>query len=201
MSGHCCRMAVTGRTTSALRWILLAVAACLPAATASADFRGVLVSGHVSYDIGNAYVPDTERGAGGGVGLRFLLGGRDHLLELGAEANLAGYESSGDGDPILTVFATIAWRRYLRAEGQGARPYFSLGTGYGGVGIAGNDEAAVPLRAALGLSLARQSGVGLDLALFNRLTLIHMGDFPGGKVINGTGIELAIRFGGKAAGR
>jgi hypothetical protein len=184
-----------------MRLIPLALAACLPVATASADFQGVLASGRVCYDVGNAYVPDTESGVGGGVGLRFLLGGRDRPLELGAEVNLAGYESSGDADPILTISATIAWRHYLRAEGEGARPYWSVGTGWGGVFIAGSDEAAVPLRIALGLSLARQSGVGLDVAVFNRLTLIPMGDFPGTKVIDGTGVEVAIRFGGPAGRR
>jgi hypothetical protein len=184
-----------------MRLISLALVACLPVATASADFRGVLVSGRLSYDVGNAYVPDTASGVGGGVGLRFLLGGRDHPLELGLELNLAGYESSGDGDAILTVSATIAWRRYLAAEGDGARPYWSVGTGWGGVFIAGSDEAAVPLRIALGISLARRNGIGLDVAVFNRLTLIPMGDFPGTKLINGTGIELAIRFGGRRIGR
>jgi hypothetical protein len=176
-----------------MRRLLVAVAlgVAMPAA-AAAEIQGLLLSARASHDVGGAFVPETESGVGAGGGVSVLFGPRNRPWEAGLEANIAGYESSGDGDPILVAALTIGRRFHW---GAAARPrYLSVGTGWGGVFIAGNDEAAVPLKVAVGLNLGH-GAIGADVSLFNRLTLIHQGDFPGLHVINSTGIQMAVRFG------
>jgi hypothetical protein len=176
-----------------MRRALLAVFALLAPAAAAAEMQGVLVAVRASRDVGKAYVPRTESGIGVGAGISLVFGSRSRPWEAGVEANIAGYESSGDGDPILVAALTIG-RRFLWGDPERSR-YLYVGTGWGGVFLTGNDEAAVPVRVAIGLQLGRGRALGADLSLYNRLTLIPMGDFPGGDVINSTGIQVAIRFG------
>jgi hypothetical protein len=174
------------------RLLATCVLALVPAATA-AEVQGLLVSVRASHDVGGAFVPETESGVGLGGGVSLLFGPRSRPWEAGLEANIAGYESSADGDPILVVAATIG-RRFLWGAPARTR-YVSVGTGWGGVFLTGNDEAAVPVKVAVGLNLGQGRAMGADLSLFNRLTLIHQGDFPGLHVINSTGLQVAVRFG------
>lgn len=178
--------------------VAVTLAVVMPA-RAAAEMQGVLVSARASHDVGGAFVPETESGVGVGGGVAVLFGSSNRPWEAGLEANIAGYESSADGDPILVAALTIGRRFHW---GDAARPrHLYVGTGWGGVFLAGDDEAAVPVKVAVGLNLGQGRAIGADVSLFNRLTLIHQGDFPGLHAINSTGLQVAIRFGRQGSPR
>ena len=79
-------------------------------------------------------------------------------------------------------------------DDAGARPWWSLGAGVGGLAIAGG-AAAFPVRVALGVSLAPDSDLGLEASVFNRFVLTSKSGDPSTEYINATGVEIAIRFG------
>jgi hypothetical protein len=114
--------------------------------------------------------------------------------ELGAEADIAGYTGSADGDPILHL-AFIASRRWdFGAPDASSRAYCSIGGGLGLQGLA-TGGTVLPLRAALGLALFGTSPVGLDLALYERFAPVHGDGDPAWEFVNSVGVELALRFG------
>lgn len=85
----------------------------------------------------------------------------------------------------------MARRGYFGGD-DGSRAYWLAGAGAGVLGIAGG-RAALPLRAGLGISLG--GGTGVDLALFNRFTVLFGSGDPSVDFINSVGLELALRFG------
>jgi hypothetical protein len=161
------------------------------AAPAAAEVRSFSLGVKGTYDAGTVFVADVATGLGAGAAMRLTFGGEDARWELALDADIAGFSGEGDGDPILQLAASAARRGYF-GEGTGSRPYWFAGAGTGVLGIAGGG-AALPLRAGLGVSLGGDTGV--DLAVFNRFTLIFGSGDPSVDFINSVGLELALRFG------
>lgn len=169
---------------------ILLVATATPA-PARAELRSASVAGTLSFDAGTKFVSGVQKGTGGGLGLRIAFGDDRGEWTLGADADLAGFTGEADGDPILQLTGSLSRRGYIEAEGAG-RPFWFVGAGAGIMGIAG-PGAAFPLKAGLGVALGR--GAGLDLALFNRFTLVYGEGDPAWDFINSIGVELSLRFG------
>jgi hypothetical protein len=176
-----------------MRNALLTLALVALARPASAEVHSAFLALRSGYDVGSVAVPDTDSGLGLGASLRLALGDRGAWL-LGLDADFAGYTGSADGDPILHL-ALVASRRWELGPAAGSkRLYTSLG---GGVGVQGLASGGVvfPLRAALGLALFAQSGIGLDVALFERFTPVGSDGDPAWEFVNSLGLEIAVRFG------
>jgi hypothetical protein len=166
----------------------VALVALLPAPTA-AEVRSVALGIKGTYDAGTPFVTGVATGFGAGAALRLTFGAEEPRFELALDADFAGFTGEGDGDPILQLAASLARRGYF---GDGGRAYWFAGAGAGVLGIAGG-RAALPLRAGLGISLG--GGTGLDLAVFNRFSVVFGSSDPAVDFINSVGIEAALRFG------
>lgn len=168
------------------------LAAPLPA---RADMLGVSVAGRVSRDVGTVFVSGTESGPGGGIGVRGSFGDDDVRWEPEISIDVAGYSGEGDGDPIFQGALLVSRRAFFFFGGdRGARPWWSIGAGVGGLAIAGGG-AIFPVRAALGVSIAPESDLGFEASVFNRFTLTSRSGDPSTEYINSTGVEIAVRFG------
>ena len=172
-----------------LRLCIVALA-MLVAPLHAGEFQAATAAIRASYDVGTLSVPDTDRGIGGGVALRAGFGDRDISWEVGAELDVAGYTGAGDGDPIFTLAATI----HRRASLGGGAAFWRAGAGVGFLGVGAN-AVALPLSVGLGVDLAPHSDVGVELVVFERLTLAFSQGDPSTDFINGLGVELALRFG------
>jgi hypothetical protein len=174
---------------------ILAAVACastvLLPAPAGADARSLSLGVKGTYDAGTVFVTDVATGLGAGAALRLTFGGDDARWEFALDADFAGFTGEGDGDPILQLAASLARRDYF-GDGNGARTYWFAGAGAGVLGIAGG-RAALPLRAGLGISLG--GGTGVDLAVFERFTVLFGSGDPAVDFINSVGVEIALRFG------
>jgi hypothetical protein len=168
-----------------------ACAAALLPALASAEPRTFSLGVKGTYDAGTVFVTDVATGLGAGAALRLTFGGEDARFELAVDADIAGFTGEGDGDPILQLAASLARRGYFGDRG-GARAYWFAGAGAGVLGLAGS-RTAFPLRAGLGVSVGGE--VGLDLAIFERFTVLHGSGDPAFDYINTVGVEVALRFG------
>jgi hypothetical protein len=166
-------------------------AATLLPATATAELRTVSLGVKGTYDAGTPFVTGVATGVGAGAALRLTFGGDDARWELAVDADIAGFPGEGDGDPILQLAASLARRSYFGGS-DGARPYWFAGAGAGVLGLAGA-RTAFPLRAGLGLSLG--GDVGVDLAAFERFTVLRGGGDPAFDYINSVGLEVALHFG------
>jgi hypothetical protein len=171
-----------------------AAAVMIAASPASADLASVIVAARASRDIGTVFVSGTESGPGGGIGVRASFGDDDVRWEPELSIDVAGYTGEGDGDPIFQGAILISRRAFFFYDDRGARPWWSLGAGVGGLAIAGGG-AIFPARIALGVSLAPDSSLGLEASVFNRFTLTSRSGDPATEYINSTGVEIAIRFG------
>jgi hypothetical protein len=160
----------------------------------AAELIAVSLAARGSYDVGSVSVPGTDQGLGAGASLRLAFRAERGAWELSLDHDVAGYSGAGDGDPILQFAVTVSRRRELGAPGGGLRPYWSIGGGLGFLGL-GASGGILPLRATLGLAFLTDRNAGLELALFERATLIYGGGDPSFDFINGVGIELALRFG------
>ena len=171
------------------------VASCVAATLASpapaAADSSFSLGAKATYDAGTRFVPGVQSGIGAGAALRLTFGDDRRRWELALDADIAGYQGEGDGDPILQLAASLARRGYF-GDGPGARPYWFAGAGAGVLGIAGGG-AAFPLRAGLGVSVG--GDLGLDFAVFNRLTPVVGSGDPAVDFINSIGVELSLRFG------
>jgi len=178
------------------RPFVLVLAAGLGAASpAAADLMSVAVAGRVSRDVGTVFVSGTESGPGGGIGVRASFGDDDVRWEPELSIDVAGFSGEGDGDPIFQGAFLLSRRSYFFFAGdRGARPWWSLGAGVGGLAIAGGG-AIFPARAALGVSIAPGSSLGLEASVFNRFVLTSRRGDPSTEYINATGVEIAVRFG------
>jgi hypothetical protein len=174
---------------------ILAAVACaaltLRPAPAGAEFQGFSLAVKGTFDAGALFVTDVATGLGAGAAFRLTFGGDDARWELALDADFAGFTGEGDGDPILQLAASLARRGYF-GDGDGGRTYWFAGAGAGVLGIAGA-RAALPLRAGLGISLGGDTGV--DLAVFERFTVLFGGGDPAVDFINSVGVEIALRFG------
>lgn len=174
--------------------LFLAAAAATPDAVASAQMRSFSVAGRVSHDVGTVFVSGTESGPGGGIGARVSFGDDDVRWEPEVSIDVAGFKGAGDGDPIFQGTFLVARRAFFFLDDEGARPWWSLGAGVGGLAIAGGG-AAFPARFALGVSLAPRSSLGLEASVYNRFVFISTGRNEARAYINSTGVEIAVRFG------
>ena len=181
-------------TARFLRPLLVISAALLIPRPARAEMLSVSVAARASRDVGTVFVSGTESGPGGGIGVRASFGDDDVRWEPELSIDVAGYSGEGDGDPILQAAILVSRRAFFFRDDAGARPWWSLGAGVGGLGIAGA-VAAFPIRAALGVSIAPDSDVGLEASVFNRFTLTSRRGDPSTEYINSTGVEIAVRFG------
>jgi hypothetical protein len=176
----------------------VALAAALAASLAAAPRAGagVALAARLNHDTGTVFVSGKETGLGGGVGLRVAFARSDRgQVELGADLDVAGFSGEGDGDPIFIGTAHLSWKGFLGAPRPGsARAFWSVGGGAGALGIAGAG-AAFPLRVSLGVSLPWGTGAGLELAVFERLTLTNTGGDPAWQHVHSAGLELAVRLG------
>ena len=180
------------RHLPAFLMVTLGVAAASPA---GAELMSVAVAGRVSRDVGTAFVSETESGPGGGIGVRASFGDDDVRWEPELSIDVAGYRGEGDGDPILQGAVLVSRRAFFFFHGdRGARPWWSLGAGVGGLAIAGGG-AIFPARIAIGVSLAPDADLGIEASVFNRFVLTSRGGDPSTEYINATGVEIAIRFG------
>src|SRR5688572_24707557 len=179
-----------------LRPVLATTAATLLAASPStADLLSVAIAGRVSRDIGTVFVSGTESGPGGGIGVRASFGDDDVRWEPELSIDVAGYSGEGDGDPIFQGAFMLSRRSYFFFAGdRGARPWWSVGAGVGGLAIAGGG-AIFPARVALGVSIAPGSSLGIEASVFNRFVLTSQRGDPSTEYINATGVEIAVRFG------
>jgi hypothetical protein len=179
------------------RVLIFLAATALPSLApgpAAADFRSASFAVRSGYDVGSVAVPGTDDGLGLGGSLRIALGDTGGAWELGAEADIAGYSGSADGDPILHL-AFMASRRWdFGAPGDSSRAYGCIGAGIGLQGLA-TGGTVFPLRAALGIALFARSTVGLELALYERVAPVHGDGDPAWEFVNSVGVELALRFG------
>jgi hypothetical protein len=167
------------------------VAAALASPASAAADSSFSLGAKATYDAGTRFVPGVQSGIGAGAALRLTFGDDRRRWELALDADIAGYQGEGDGDPILQLAASLARRGYF-GDGRGARPYWFAGAGVGVVGIAGAGTA-FPLRAGVGVAMGGHAG--LDLALFNRFTPIVGGGDPALDFMNSIGLELSLRFG------
>lgn len=159
-------------------------------APASAGVRSLSVGVKGTYDVGTPFVTGTASGLGAGAALRFTFGADHTRWELSLDADIAGFTGEGDGDPILQLAASLGRREYI---GHAApRLYWFAGAGAGILGLAGA-RTAFPLRVGLGVSVG--GATGLDLALFERFTVLHGSGDPAFDYINTVGVEVALRFG------
>jgi hypothetical protein len=160
-----------------------------------ADVLAVAVAARVSRDVGTVFVSGTESGPGGGIGVRASFGDDDVRWEPELSIDVAGYSGEGDGDPIFQGAILVSRRAFFFFHGdRGARPWWSVGAGVGGLAIAGGG-AIFPARVALGVSLAPDSDLGIEASVFNRFTLTSRSGDPSTEYINSTGVEIAVRFG------
>jgi hypothetical protein len=166
------------------------VAAALASPCPAAAESSVSLGAKATYDAGTRFVTGVQSGLGAGTALRITFGGDRRRWEFALDADVAGFQGEGDGDPILQLAASLARRAYF-GDGRGARPYWFAGAGFGVLGIAGGG-AAFPLRVGLGVSVG--AGLGLDFAVFNRFTVVGSGD-PALDFINSVGVEVSLRFG------
>lgn len=167
--------------------IAAALAGPAPAAAESSFSLGA----KATYDAGTRFVSGVQSGIGAGTALRLTFGGERQRWELALDADIAGFQGEGDGDPILQLAASLARRGYFGDE-RGAQPYWFAGAGVGVLGLAGGG-AAFPLRVGLGISVG--ADLGLDFAVFNRFTPIVGSGDPALDFINSTGVEVSLRFG------
>jgi hypothetical protein len=173
---------------------LVAAALLICSLPARADVLSVAVAARVSRDVGTVFVSGTESGPGGGIGVRASFGDDDVRWEPELSIDVAGYSGEGDGDPILAGTILVSRRAFFFYGDRGARPWWSLGAGVGALGIAGA-AAAFPVRAAIGVSIAPDSDLGIEASVFNRFTLTSRSGDPSTEYINSTGVEIAVRFG------
>jgi hypothetical protein len=173
----------------------LAAALFMAPLSARADLESVSVAARVSHDVGTVFVSGTETGPGGGIGVRASFGDDDVRWEPELSIDVAGFSGEADGDPIFQGAFLLSRRAFFFTLGdRGARPWWSLGAGVGGLAIAGGG-AVFPVRAALGVSIAPGSSLGLEASVFNRFALTSRGGDPSTEDINATGVEIALRFG------
>jgi hypothetical protein len=177
-----------------LRVLSLAAAVAIASPPARAEPPSFAVALRAAHDFGTLFVSGTESGPGGGIGVRASFGDDYVRWEPELSIDVAGFEGEGDGDPIVQGTFMLSRRAFFFYDDEGARPWWSIGAGVGGVAIAGGG-AAFPVRVALGVSLAPGSSLGLEASVFNRFTLVSTGGDPGTEYINSTGVEIAVRFG------
>ncbi|HET8647763.1 MAG TPA: hypothetical protein VFO85_19850, partial [Vicinamibacteria bacterium] len=163
--------------------------AALPA---EAQLRSVAVAGRLSFDVGSVFVSDTDRGIGGGLGLRLAFGDERAVWEVGGELDVAGYVGEGDGDPIVTAAVLVSYRGF--SDGEGVRAYWTAGVGVGALGIAGGG-LVIPFKAGAGVSVGHDGPAGLQIGVFDRFNLITTGGDPSREFINNLGVEVALRLG------
>jgi hypothetical protein len=170
----------------------LAIAGAVPV---RADVQSFSVAARVSRDIGTVFVSGTESGPGGGIGVRASFGDDDVRWEPELAIDVAGFTGEGDGDPIVQGAILVSRRQFFFFAGdRGARPWWSVGAGVGGLAIAGGG-AIFPARLAFGVSLAPDSDLGIEASVFNRFVLTSKRGDPSTEYINSTGVEIAVRFG------
>jgi hypothetical protein len=174
--------------------VLAAVLVTTAAVPSTAELLSISVAARASRDVGTVFVSGTESGPGGGIGVRASFGDDDVRWEPELAIDVAGYSGEGDGDPIFQGAFIVSRRAFFFGDGAGPRPWWSLGAGVGGLAIAGG-AAAFPIRAALGVSIAPDSSLGLEASVFNRFTLTSRSGDPSTEYINSTGVEIAVRFG------
>ena len=180
---------MTPRSAIALSALLVA-----SASPARAEVLSFAVAARASQDVGTTFVTGTETGPGGGIGVRASFGDDDVRWEPEISVDVAGFSGEGDGDAIVVGTFLISRRAFFFYDDRGARPWWSVGAGVGGVAVAGGG-AAFPARIALGVSLAPDSDLGLEASVFNRFTLVSTSGDRGRGYINSTGVEIAVRFG------
>jgi hypothetical protein len=168
-----------------------AVAMFFAPAPAAAEIRALSLGVKGTYDAGTVFVTGVATGLGAGAAMRLTFGDEDARWELAVDADIAGFVGEGDGDPILQLAASLARREYF-GDGDGARLYWFAGAGAGVLGLAGA-RTAFPLRAGLGVSVG--GDMGLDLAVFERFTVLYGSGDPAFDYINTVGVEVALRFG------
>ena len=172
--------------------VLAAVAAAtLVPAAADAEVRSFSLGAKGTYDAGTVFVTDVATGFGAGAALRLTFGDDDRRWDLAVDADIAGFQGEGDGDPILQLAASVARRGYFGGD-DGPRAYWFAGAGVGALGLAGG-AAAFPLR--VGVAVSFGGDVGLDLAVFERFTAVAGGGDPAFDYVNTIGVEAALRFG------
>jgi hypothetical protein len=156
-----------------------------------AEVQSFSLAAKGTFDAGTPFVTGVATGFGAGAALRLTFGSDHTRWELALDADFAGFTGEGDGDPVLQLAASLARREYF---GHAApRLYWFGGAGAGLVGIAGG-RAAFPLRVGLAVSFGN-GATGLDLAVFERFTVLYGSGDPAFDYINSVGIEVALRFG------
>jgi hypothetical protein len=156
-----------------------------------AEVQSFSLAAKGTFDAGTPFVTGVATGLGAGAAMRLTFGAEDRRWEVALDADIAGFQGEGDGDPILQLAASVARRGYFGGD-DASRAYWFAGAGGGVLGIAGG-RAALPLRAGLGMSVGGDTGI--DVSVFNRFTVLFGSGDPSVDFINSVGLELALRFG------
>jgi hypothetical protein len=132
------------------------------------------VGGALGFDAGTLGADGVATGLGGE--LEMIGFGAGDSFGIGPVLQLAGYNSSGDGDPI--AFTTVEGR-YRGLDLVGAPAYFELGTGLGAAWSPDVHHVVVPLHVAIGST--RRVGDAVSVEFFVRerfLALVGSGSPP-----------------------
>lgn len=155
-----------------------------------AGCASVARGGAVGFDAGTVAVSGVETGVGLlAEAIAYPWDGRG--FGLGPSAQVGGYASAGDGDPI--AFTTLEVRCHSVSEVP-TRPYLQLGTGAGVALTTSIHDAAVPVQMEVGLERQLGRFIG-GFGLRERFVgLIGSGD-PGLEAFNSVQLVLGVRLG------
>jgi hypothetical protein len=165
--------------------VVLALAACVPALAGCSSLR---VGGAVGFDAGTLGVSGVEVGTGAQVEAIAMLTPR---FGVGPSLQLAGYSTSGDGDPI---WLTTLEARYRLGQPGTASAYLEGGAGIGLAWSPDVHHVAVPLQVELGVE-RRLGGIGGRVAIRERFTPLIGSGSPPLDALNSLQLAVGIRVG------
>lgn len=155
----------------------------------------VLVGGALGFDAGTLGVSGVETGVGAQA--EIIAFDRDGSSGVGPAVQLAGYSSSGDGDPI--AFTTLE-ARYAGWNPFGGGAYLEVGTGLGAAWSPGVHHAAVPVQVEVGLERPLGAWTG-RVGVRERFIGLIGGGSPPLEAFNAVQLVLGVTLGGGGSDR